>query len=133
MAQSDSIAQKIPTCFFTDNLFYVCFYTDINKKLTIWVYNTKKKNNPKNDVLRFSEDYDRRFYKGIHFKKEIGFFAYFKHKGNIPSFSLYQIKNDRTIVLYKSYSDITTKQGTFYNIDLLCDLLYKANNFLIYI
>ena len=125
---ADAITQKIISCFFTDNYFYICFYTKKESKLTISVFDPKSKIAQRNEIHTFNEQYERRFYKGIHLKGEIGFFAYFKDKGSIPTFSLYQIQSDKNIQVYKSYSNIQATQGTFYNIDMLCDLIKLNNN-----
>ena len=36
MDQTNSVNQKIISCFFTDNYLYACFYTKDELKLTIW-------------------------------------------------------------------------------------------------
>ena len=124
----DALAQKIISCFFTDNYFYICFYTKRGSRLAISVFDPKNKIAQRNEIHTFSDSYERRFYKGIHLKSEIGFFAYFKDSGSIPTFSLYQIQSDKNIQVYKSYNDIQPTQGTFYNIDMLCDLIKLNNN-----
>ena len=37
---------------------------------------SKKDTDKRNEIFTFKEKYERRFYKGIHLKGEIGFFAY---------------------------------------------------------
>ena len=124
----DAITQKIISCFFTDNYFYICFYTKKDSKLTIWVYDPLKDTEKGNEIFTFKEKYERRFYKGIHLKGEIGFFAYFKDQGNIPTFSLYIIDSSKDAKIYKSYGDMQATQGTFYNIEMLNDLVKLNNN-----
>ena len=123
LAEIDAINQKIITCFFTDSYLYACFFTNKDSQLTLWVYNPKSKTNTNNLIHTFTDNYDRRFYKVIHLKEDIGFLAYFKDSGYIPTFSIFQIELDKKIKAYKTYSDIQTKKGTFYNIDMLCDLI----------
>ena len=127
IAQRSTIDQKIVTCFFTDSLLYACFYTNNDLRLVIWIYNYKTKTNAENIIHSFSSSYAKRFYKGIHLKGDIGFFAYFKDTGNIPTFSLYRLQGVNTIKIYRTYSDMQAKQGTFSNDDKLSDLI-KLNN-----
>ena len=129
LGQVTAINQKIVTCFFTDNSLYVCFFINKESKLIIWVFNIKDKNNMGNPI--HDKNYKREeksFYKGIHLKADIGFFAYYKNKENTPFFSLYKINTNRSITLYNSYKDITVSKGTFYNIDMLNDLIKLNNN-----
>ena len=128
MDEIDSVSQTIISCFFTDNYLYICFYTKNDLKLTIWVFDTQTKTDKKNYIHNYREAYDRRFYKGIHLKEEIGFFAYYKNNETIPTFSLYQVKSDKTVEIYKSHSDIYATQGNYYNIDMLNDLIKLNNN-----
>ena len=124
----DALTQKIISCFFTDNYFYICFYTKKDSKLTIWVYDPKKDTDQRNEIFTFKEKYERRFYKGIHLKGEIGFFAYFKDQGNIPTFSLYIIDSSKDAKVYKTFGEIKVTQGTYYNIEMLNDLVKLNNN-----
>ena len=110
MYDTDSIPQKIISCFLTDNYFYICFYINKELKLTILVFDPIDKSDKKHEIHSFTQEYDKRFYKGIHLKEEIGFFAYFKDTGYIPSFSLYRIKVDKNIEIYKTYNKIQTTQ-----------------------
>ena len=97
-------------------------------KLTIVVFDPITKTDNQKYIYNYLDAYDRRFYKGIHLKEEIGFFAYFKNNETIPTFSLYQIGSDKTVEIYKSYSDIQATQSNYYNIDLLNDLIKLNNN-----
>ena len=42
------------------------------------VFNLIDKSDTKKYIYDFTEYYERRFYKGIHLKENIGFYAYFK-------------------------------------------------------
>ena len=66
----------------------------------------------------------RRFVKGIHYKNEIGFFAYFKDKEDMPSFSLYEIYDNNTALIYKNYGEIKATNGTYINnYEMLNDII----------
>ena len=126
--QIDAAIQTIISCFFTDNYLYICFFTNQDFNLTISVFDPLKKTTYMTNILTFSYLYVRRFYKGIHFKKEIGFFAYFIDNENRPTFSLYQTGKNETMEVYKSYGEIKATQGDYYNADLLNDLIKFNNN-----
>ena len=128
MDEIDAVSQTIISCFFTDNYLYICFYTKNDLKLTIWVFDPKTKTDNKNYIHNYIEVNNRRFYKGIHLKEEIGFFAYFKNNETIPTFSLYQIGSDKIAEIYKSHNDIQASQSDYYNIDMLNDLIKLNNN-----
>ena len=130
MDQINSVNQKIISCFFTDNYLYTCFYTKDDLKLTIWVFNPIDKLDKKKYIYNYTEYNERRFYKGIHLKENIGFYAYFKDTSTMPTFSLYQIKNDKSVEVYKSHYNIQAKQSTYYNMEMLNDLI-KFNNYTI--
>ena len=99
--------QSIISCFFTKNNKYICFYINNESNLTIWAFDILRiKNGNKTFIHNYTTYISRRFFKGIHYKNEIGFFAYFKDQGNIPTFSLYEIKDDKGTEVYKSYENI---------------------------
>ena len=83
----------------------------------------------KKPIYKYSKQKYRRFYKGIHLKDEIGFFAYYKDDGDKPYFSLYQINSDKTAQKYKSYNEIVSN-GAFYSEknDMLNDLIKLRDN-----
>ena len=66
--------------------------------------------------------------KGILLKDEIGFFAYFKDKGNLPYFSLYQINSDKTVERYKSYNEIAASKSNYIDDAMLNDLIKINEN-----
>ena len=78
MAIKSAVEQTIISCFFTDDYIYACFYTKDNKDLRIWSFIPQNKTEYKLKIFGFSIDEKRRFYKGIHLRKNIGFFSYFK-------------------------------------------------------
>ena len=133
MFDFDANIQKMISCFFTDNYFYICFFTKRNLKLAIYVYNPLNNDKKEHDIYPFSEAKEKRFYKGIHLKGEIGFFSYFENDGYSPTFSLYTIKPDKNIEIYKTYSGITVSKNTFLNTELVCDLIKLNNNTVIFI
>ena len=133
MFDFDANIQKMISCFFTDNYFYICFFTKRNLKLAIYVYNPLKNEKKEHDIYPFSEAKEKRFYKGIHLKGEIGFFSYFENDGYSPTFSLYTIKPDKNIEIYKTYSGITVSKNTFLNTELVCDLIKLNNHNVIFI
>ena len=124
-----AIYQAIISCFFTKNYLYICFYTNINLELTIRVYDSKSNKSEETHIYKYSKQKYRRFYKGIHLKDEIGFFAYYKDDGDKPYFSLYQINSDKTAQKYKSYNEIVSN-GAFYSEknDMFNDLIKLRDN-----
>ena len=49
----------------------------------------------------------------------------------MPTFSLYQIRKDKSVEVYKSHYGVQAKQSTYYNMEMLNDLI-KFNNCTIY-
>ena len=128
IVELEAMNQKIVSCFFTDKYLYICFYTNKQLQLSILVINPKNKSQRINYIYTFNENYERRFFKGIQLKGEIGFFAYFKDQGNIPTFSLYEIKDDKGTEVYKSYENIIINKNVFLNNEMLDDLIKLNNN-----
>ena len=95
------------------------------------VFNLIDKSDTKKYIYDFTEYYEKRFYKGIHLKENIGFYAYFKDNSTMPTFSLYQIRKDKSVEVYKSHYGVQAKQSTYYNMEMLYDLI-KFNNCTIY-
>ena len=126
--QINAVNQRIISCFFTDNHLYICFYTNEDLQLAIWVFDPLTKKDNETYIYKYNQAYERRFYKGIHLKGEIGFFAYFKENSDMPTFSLYQVGNNKKMAKYKAHYDIQANQGSFYNIDMLNDLIKLNNN-----
>ena len=128
----DASEQSIVSCFFTDNKSYICFFIQKNNELTIRVYDTK--NNKKSTIIyNYAEYEDRRFYKGIHYKNEIGFFAYFRYNEVFPTFSLYRCISDNNMIVYKNYDIIQPSKGNFINNDMLNDLIKLNDNTLCFV
>ena len=128
LAEIDVVSQTIISCFFTDNYIYVCFYTNKDKKLVIWKYNPKTTVKTETVILTFSSEYQRRFYKGIYIKNDVGFFAYYENSEKYPTFSLYKINVAGQAEIYKNYEKIKASQGPYYNIDMLNDLIKLNEN-----
>jgi len=93
------VNQAMISCFFTKNNLYICFFTNIEKKLSIWVISPETGYGKSNYIYTYNQNIYRRFYKGIHLKDEIGFFAFFKDDGEKPYFSLYQIQSNKTAII----------------------------------
>ena len=129
LVQLEAVNQTITSCFFTKNNIYTCFYTNKELNLIIWSYTLyTTKTGFSTTVYTFTESYTRRFFKGIHYKNEIGVFAYFKDNDNNPTFSLFNINYENPATIYKSYGEIVFNQGTFYNIEMLNDLIKLNDN-----
>ena len=120
--------QTIISCFFTKNRLYNCLYTKSDSKLVINVYNPSSKMYKENVIYTYTEEYERRFQKGILLRENIGFFAFYKTTGGMPCFSLYKINIAKTISIYNSYYEITPVQSTYYNFDMLNDIITFNNN-----
>ena len=100
-------SQIITSCFFTKNNIYTCFYISNESKLIIRAFDILRTRTGFSTIIHtFTEDYSLRFTKGILFKNEIGFFSYFKDKGNNPTFCLYNINYNNSATIYKSYGEI---------------------------
>ena len=128
MIEIDSLNQAMISCFFTSNYLYVCFYTKNDFRLSICVFDPMTKEYNEEYVYSFSSENYQRFYKGILLKDEIGFFAYFKDKGNLPYFSLYQINSDKTVERYKSYNEIVASKSYYIDDAMLNDLIKINEN-----
>ena len=122
--------QSIISCFFTKNNKYICFYINNESNLTIWAFDILRiKNGNKTFIHNYTTYISRRFFKGIHYKNEIGFFAYFKDKEDMPSFSLYEIYDNNTALIYKNYGEIKATNGTYINnYEMLNDIIKLNNN-----
>ena len=125
----EAIEQVITSCFFTKNNIYTCFYINNELNLIIWSFDILKPRTGFSTIIHiFTQDNYKRFFKGIHFKNEIGFFSYFKDNENNPTFCLYNINYNNSLTIYKSYRDIKFTKGTFYNYHMLNDLIKLNNN-----
>ena len=123
----DASEQSIVSCFFTDNKSYICFFIQKNNGLTIRVCDNE--NRKSSTIIYNYENYEeRRFYKGIYFRNEIGFFAYFKYNQAFPTFSLYHCNSDNNMIVYKNYGIILPSKGNFTNNELLNDLIKLNDN-----
>jgi hypothetical protein len=70
----------IVTCFETDEFIIICLYLNQDHYLEIYGYSQSKKENLIQTLLyngREIEENANIFFKGIHFKKEIGVFMYY--------------------------------------------------------
>ena len=129
VALLDAKAQRIISCFFTEKKLYICFFINENNNLTIWAYEPNNNKQETSIILTSFKSYgERSFSKGIYFRDEIGFYAYFKYNDTFPTFSLYRFNEDKSITVYKNYSIIQPYTNvTFINYDMLNDLI-KFNN-----
>ena len=133
VATLEAAEQSMISCFFTEKKIYICLFTQKNNNLTIWVYEPNYKQNLTTTIYTFANVDKRRFYKGIYFRDEIGFFAYFKSNETFPTFSLYQYNEDKYVTSYKNYSIIKPSTGSFINNDMLNDLIKFNNNKLCFV
>ena len=120
--------QRIVSCFFTEKSLYICFYLNINKKLRIKVYDSDFSRSVETSFYDPSSYQSDIFFKGIHFKGEIGFFIYFKENNNYPTFSILQCKDDKSMTTYLNYDNIDINKYTF-NTDHLLNDINILNNF----
>ena len=125
----ECIKQYVTSCFFTKNNIYICFYASNESKLIIRAFDILRSRTGFSTIIHtFTKDYSPRFTKGILFKNEIGFFSYFKDKGNNPTFCLYNINYNNSATIYKSYGEIVFTQGSFSNRHLHNDLIKLNDN-----
>ena len=125
--QIEVAQQMISSCFFIDNNLYICFYINIDLKLTIFVCNPSNKSSKNINIHSYSNPFKDRFFKGIHFKNNIVFFAYFNNNNKL-SFSLYEIDSNKDAKIYKSYGEILRSSGSYYFHEMLNDLIKLNNN-----
>jgi len=125
--QIDVVEQQISSCFFIDNNLYICIYINIDLKLTILVCNPSNKSSKNTYIHSYLNIYKDRFFKGIHFKNNIAFFAYF-NDNNILIFSLYEINSNKDAIVYNSYGEIIATNIAYYHHEMLNDLIKLNNN-----
>ena len=74
------------------------------------------------------------FMKGIHLKKEIGFFIYYKQKdSSFPTISLYSCNSDLSMSPYSHFQDITFEKGTYKKDKVNNDMVKLNENQVCYI
>ena len=119
---------RMVSCFYTEKLSYICIYLNINYQLKIEVYNLNFSISA--EIILYEEmNYGNRlFFKGIHLKKEIGFFIYFKPNINYPTISIFQLDDDKSLTPFSNFERITVDKSTFDYDDTRNDII-KLNDF----
>ena len=117
-------------CFLTESLKHVCFFQSESCDLKARVYNINFNSGiettiytPKNS----SAIGNKNFIKGIHLKKEIGFFIYYKESYSFPTISLYSCKSDLSMEPYSNFKDVSIDKGTYKKSNILNDVV-KLND-----
>ena len=125
--QTDAVEQYIISCFFSDNYIYTCFYINNGLSLTILTFDPSRRTSKNTDIYTYNYNPVNNFFKCIHFKNNIGFFAYFDNN-NMLIFSLYEINSYTGAKIYKSYNNIFAITEPYYNNEMINDLIKLNNN-----
>ena len=121
--------KTIVSCFFTEQLKYICFYQNDNKKYTIIVFAQLFINDNHESTKIYEEEnaISNSFFKGIHLKKEIGVFMYYKND-NYPTMILKECDSNNNIIDYSSFGEIQINKKNFINEVLLNNLMKISHN-----
>ena len=126
-----SSSRRSVTCFLTENIMHICFFESESKELKTMVYNMDFGNGVQTTIYTpnsVDEEVEKKFMKGIHLKKEIGFFIYYKEMASFPTISLYLCNSDRLMVPYSNFQDITFEKGTYKKDSSINDIVKLNEN-----
>ena len=122
-----SSSKRTVTCFLTETLKHICFFKNKLKEMSVMVYNLDF-NNGVESIINSESGGDKDFMKGIHFKKEIGFFIYFKGKDSFPTISIYSCNSDQTMIPYSNFQNITYEKSSYKKDNILNDVVKLNEN-----
>ena len=98
----ETIGRRMVSCFITEKKIIVCFYySKTNSNYAISLLNTNLEKVKEEDFLLESTIDSTYFYKCIHFKKEIGIFAYYS-KEESPKIKILELKENYSFDNYIS-------------------------------
>ena len=131
-------SRRIVTCFLTEKLKHICFFENEAKEKKTIVYNINFENNGVESIIytpnNSNNDGEKQFMKGIHLKKEIGFFIYYKEKNSsFPTVSIYSCNSDLSMVPYSNFGDITFEKGTYKKDNVINDIVKLDENQVYYV
>ena len=122
------------TCFLTEKLKHICFFESESKELKAMVYNIDFENNGIESIIYTPNNSnnaggENQFFKGIHLKKEIGFFIYYIQKDStFPAISLYSCNSDLSMIPYSNFKDIIFEKGTYIKDNVINDIVKLNEN-----
>jgi len=124
--------RRCATCFLTEQLKHICFFESESKEFKTMVHNIDFKSSGIESIIYTPNNSsevggEKQFFKGIHLKKEIGFFIYYKEKADFPTISLYSCNSDLLMVPYSNFKDITFEKGTYKKDNIINDII-KLND-----
>ena len=121
--------KRIVSCFFTEKLKYICFYQKENREYIIIVFDRMFANYKTTKISEeTSNEKQLIFIKGIHLKKEIGVFMYYKNKNDLyPIITLKECNSTNDIISYSSFSEIQLNKVNC-NYRILLNDLIKIND-----
>ena len=115
------------SCFFTEKKKYICFYQNKNSNYVIIVFDNCFINYSKTEISCSHFD-NVMFLKGIHLKKEIGAYIYYKSTStSYPTFTLKECNSDNEMVDYNSFGEIELNK-ILCNKETLFNDLIKIND-----
>ena len=124
--------RRCATCFLTEQLKHICFFESESKEFKTMVHNIDFETSGIESIIYTPKNSsevggEKQFFKGIHLKKEIGFFIYYKEKADFPTISLYSCNSDLLMVPYSNFKDITFEKGTYKKDNVINDII-KLND-----
>ena len=125
--------RKMSSCFETEKFLIICFLVDLNGNYIVIVYNQNLEYQSKNYIMNKSKGlYDEElFYKGIHFKGEIGIFAfYLSYSETNPIICFKKFESSYAMSDYNNLVNLRLEKITSsYNV--MYNDIMKLNNFTI--
>ena len=126
-----TLNKAITSCFETETLKIACYYQKTDKKFVIVAFN-ETFTSESQGYTYFSEVSDdiNSFFKAIHFKKEIGAFAYYSSIDEIyPIISLKYCQHEDNIFYdYKTYGEISLNKVSLNAYAMMNDIIKLNDN-----
>ena len=97
--------KRIVSCFFTEQLKYICLYENEYDKYVIIVFDKLFINYTMTEIYDSKQNNTQIFFKGIHLKKEIGVFMFYKND-TCPIMTLKECNSNNIIVDYSPFGEI---------------------------
>ena len=122
--------RRISSCFQTDSQKIVCLYQHNDFRFLMMVLDqlNNKQFNTTLDSGDSTGNEINSFYKGIHFKKEIGFFVYYRSLNyKNPLFSLKYVNSTLGMNTYRFYDSLNISKSNFIGLNSLNDII-KLND-----
>ena len=115
-----SLRKVITSCFETERHLILCFIITSDSYFTVIVYDENLNQLNEKIISKEEANIEKIFFKGIHFKEEIGIFAYYLSKNDVsPLITFLQAENETSLVEYNNFVNITlSKVSSNYYIGL---------------